>query len=63
MKRRTLLQTLLAGGAAAALNACRTEAQPDAATSSQVKALQADWRVVPARRRERARARRCAEAH
>jgi peptide-methionine (R)-S-oxide reductase len=48
MNRRTLLQTLFAGGAVAALNACRDAAQADAGpragSDPKVEALQAEWR-------------------
>jgi peptide-methionine (R)-S-oxide reductase len=43
MKRRMLLQSLLAGGAAAVLNACRNDAQADGVSDAKLKALQADW--------------------
>src|SRR5512137_986431 len=48
MNRRALLQTLFAGGAIAALNACRDDAHaqaaPGAAANDKVRALQVEWR-------------------
>ena len=48
MNRRTVLQTLFAGGAAAALAACRDNAHadpaPKAAAGVQVRTLQSEWR-------------------